>query len=129
MITSLFEGDQRSKRQVVHYNEMPKVLVDAVLAIEDRRFFQHNGVNFVRFAEAVWIDFTRQRHEQGGSTLTMQLARGFFLTPQKTIKRTLTEMLIAIELEQKFRQQQIFELHGNWQDLRQRASLTISAVA
>jgi len=81
MITSLFEGDQRSKRQVVHYNEMPKVLVDAVLAIEDRRFFQHSGVNFVRFAEAAWIDVTRQRHEQGGSTITMQLARGFFLTP------------------------------------------------
>jgi len=129
MITSLFEGDQRSKRQVVHYNEMPKVLVDAVLAIEDRRFFQHNGVNFVRFAEAVWIDFTRQRHEQGGSTLTMQLARGFFLTPQKTIKRKLTEMLIAIELEQKFSKQQIFEFYGNWVDLGQRGSFQISGFA
>src|SRR6202140_541028 len=105
MITSLFEGDQRSKRQVVHYNEMPKALVDAVLAIEDRRFFQHNGVNFLRFAEAAWIDFTRQRHEQGGSTITMQLARGFFLTPEKTIKRKLTEMLIEMELEQRFGQQ------------------------
>ena len=83
MITSLFEGDQRSKRQVVHYNEMPPVLVSAVLAIEDRRFFQHNGVNFARFAEAAWIDLSHQRHEQGGSTVTMQLARGFFLTPQK----------------------------------------------
>jgi len=117
MITSLFEGDQRSKRQVVHYDEMPKVLVDAVLSIEDRRFFQHNGVNFVRFAEAAWIDVTRQRHEQGGSTLTMQLARGFFLTPQKTIKRKLTEMLIAMELEQKFNKQQIFEFYGNWVNL------------
>ncbi|MBO0911731.1 MAG: transglycosylase domain-containing protein, partial [Acidobacteria bacterium] len=68
MITSLFEGDQRSKRQVVHYNEMPKVLVDAVLAIEDRRFFQHNGINFLRFAEAAWIDLTRpftRQVEQG----------------------------------------------------------------
>ncbi|MBV9183068.1 MAG: transglycosylase domain-containing protein, partial [Acidobacteria bacterium] len=59
MITSLFEGDQRSKRQVIHYNDMPKVLVDAVVAIEDRRFFQHNGVNFARFAEAAWIDVMR----------------------------------------------------------------------
>ncbi len=129
MITSLFEGDQRSKREVVHYNEMPKVLVDAVLAIEDRRFFQHNGVNFLRFAEAAWIDFTRQRHEQGGSTLTMQLARGFFLTPQKTIKRKLTEMLIAIELEQKFTKQQIFEFYGNWVDLGQRGSFEVSGFA
>ena len=53
MVTSLFEGDQRSKRQVVHYNEMPKVLVDAVLAIEDRRFFEHSGINFVRMFGAV----------------------------------------------------------------------------
>jgi penicillin-binding protein 1B len=129
MVTSLFEGDQRSKRQVVHYNEMPKTLVDAVLAIEDRRFFQHSGVNFGRFAEAAWIDFTRQRHDQGGSTLTMQLARGFFLTPQKTVKRKLTEMLIAIELEQKFSKQEIFEFYGNWVDLGQRGSFEISGFA
>jgi penicillin-binding protein 1B len=128
MITSLF-GDQRSKREVVHYNEMPKTLVDAVLAIEDRRFFQHNGVNFLRFAEAAWIDFTRQRHEQGGSTLTMQLARGFFLTPEKTIKRKLTEMLIAMELEQRFSKQEIFEFYGNWVDLGQRGSFEISGFA
>ncbi|PYV84989.1 MAG: penicillin-binding protein [Acidobacteria bacterium] len=112
MITSLFEGDQRSKRQVVHYNEIPGVMVSAVLAIEDRRFFEHSGVNFGRFAQAAWIDVTRQRHEQGGSTITMQLARGFFLTPQKTIKRKLTEMLIATELEQKFAKQQIFEFYA-----------------
>jgi penicillin-binding protein 1B len=129
MVTSLFEGDQRSKREVVHYNDMPKVMVDAVLAIEDRRFFQHNGVNFVRFAEAVWIDLMHQRHEQGGSTLTMQLARGFFLTPQKTVKRKLTEMLIALELEQKFNKQQIFEFYGNWVNLGQRGSFQISGFA
>ena len=129
MITSLFEGDQRAKREVVHYNDMPKSLVDAVLAIEDRRFFQHNGVNFLRFAEAAWIDFTRQRHEQGGSTLTMQLARGFFLTPEKTIKRKLTEMLIAMELEQRFSKQEIFEFYGNWVDLGQRGSFEISGFA
>jgi penicillin-binding protein 1B len=129
MVTSLFEGDQRAKRQVVHYNEMPKILVDAVLAIEDRRFFEHSGVNFVRFAEAAWIDVTRQRHEQGGSTITMQLSRGFFLTPEKTLKRKLTEMLIATELEQKFTKQQIFEFYANWVPLGQRGSFAISGFA
>lgn len=129
MVTSLFEGDQRAKRQVVHYNDMPKILVDAVLAIEDRRFFEHNGVNFVRFAEAAWIDVTRQRHEQGGSTITMQLSRGFFLTPEKTLKRKLTEMLIATELEQKFTKQQIFEFYANWVPLGQRGSFAISGLA
>ena len=61
LITSLFDAEQRSKRKLVKYDDMPKVLVDAVIAIEDRRFFQHNGVNFMRMAEATWIDFTRQR--------------------------------------------------------------------
>jgi penicillin-binding protein 1B len=129
LVTSLFDYEQRSKRQVVKYSEIPKVLVDAVLAIEDRRFFEHSGVNFLRMFEAVWIDLTRQRHEQGGSTITMQLSRGFFLTPEKTIRRKLTEMLIAEELEQKFSKQQIFEFYGNWVNLGQRGSFAISGFA
>jgi penicillin-binding protein 1B len=129
MITSLFDAEQRSKRQIVKYNQIPKVMVDAVVSIEDRRFFEHSGVNFVRMAEAFWGDVVHGRREQGGSTLTMQLARGFFLTPEKTIKRKLTEMLIAEELEQKLSKQQIFELYANWVDLGQRGSFTISGFA
>ena len=129
MITALFDAEQRSKRQVVKYDDIPKIMVDAVLAIEDRRFFEHSGVNFVRMAEATWVDLTHQRHEQGGSTLTMQLSRGFFLTPQKTVKRKLVEMLIATELEQKFSKQQIFEFYANWVDLGQRGSFAISGFA
>jgi len=100
-----------------------------VLAIEDRRFFEHSGVNFLRMAEATWIDVTRGRHEQGGSTLTMQLSRGFFLSPEKTVRRKLIEMLIAEELEQKFTKQQIFEFYANWVDLGQRGSFAISGFA
>jgi penicillin-binding protein 1B len=125
MITSLFD-QQRSKRQVLKYDEIPKIQIDAVLAIEDRRFFQHSGVNFVRMVEAAWVDFTHERHEQGGSTLTMQLSRGFFLSPEKTVRRKLIEMLIAEELEQKFSKQQILEFYANWVDLGQRGSFTIS---
>ncbi|MGA9393612.1 MAG: transglycosylase domain-containing protein, partial [Candidatus Sulfotelmatobacter sp.] len=68
-------------------------------------------------------------HEQGGSTITMQLSRGFFLTPEKTVRRKLTEMLIAEELEQKFSKQQIFEFYGNWVNLGQRGSFAISGFA
>ncbi|HVI09454.1 MAG TPA: PBP1A family penicillin-binding protein [Candidatus Binatia bacterium] len=128
LVTSLY-SEQRAKRQLVKYNEIPKVMVDAVLAIEDRRFFEHSGVNFIRMFEAAWIDFTRQRHDQGGSTITMQLSRGFFLTPEKTIRRKLTEMLIAEELEQKFSKQQIFEFYANWVNLGQRGSFAISGFA
>ncbi len=129
LVTALFDAEQRSKRQLVKYDEIPKIMVDAVVSIEDRRFFQHGGVNFLRLAEAFWIDVTRQRHEQGGSTITMQLSRAFFLTPEKTVKRKLSEIMIALELEQKFSKQQIFEFYANRVDLGQRGSFTISGFA
>ena len=129
LVTALFDAEQRSKREVVKYNEIPTVMVQAVLAIEDRRFFEHSGVNFLRTFEALWEDVLRQRRAQGGSTLTQQLARGFFLTPEKSIKRKLTEMIIAEELEQKFSKQQIFEFYANWVPLGQRGSFAISGLA
>ena len=129
LVTALFDAEQRSKRELVKYDDIPAQMVQAVLAIEDRRFFEHSGVNFLRMAEAAWIDVIRGRHEQGGSTLTMQLSRGFFLTPEKTVKRKLTEMLIAEELEQKFSKKQIFEFYANWVDLGQRGSFAISGFA
>ena len=129
LVTSLFDAEQRSKRTMVKYDNIPKVMVDAVISIEDRRFFQHGGVNFLRLAEAAWIDFTHQRHQQGGSTITMQLSRAFFLSPEKTFKRKLIEMLIAVQLEQKFSKQQILEFYANRVDLGQRGSFTISGFA
>ena len=129
LVASLFDAEQRSKRSLVKYDEIPKVMVEAVTAIEDRRFFQHSGVNFFRLAEAAWVDFTHQRHQQGGSTITMQLSRAFFLSPEKTLRRKLIEMLIAVELEQKFSKQQIFEFYANRVDLGQRGSFTISGFA
>jgi len=129
LVTALFDAEQRSKRELVTYNDIPPQMVQAVLAIEDRRFFEHGGVNFGRTVEAVWEDVIRQRRAQGGSTLTQQLARGFFLTPEKSIKRKLTEMLIAEEMEQKFSKQQIFEFYANWVNLGQRGSFAISGFA
>jgi len=129
LVTALFDAEQRSKRELVKYNEIPPVMVQAVLAIEDRRFFEHSGVNYLRMLEAAWIDLMRGRQSQGGSTITMQLSRGFFLTPEKTIKRKLIEMLIAEELEHKFTKQQIFEFYANWVDLGQRGSFAISGFA
>jgi penicillin-binding protein 1B len=136
LVTSLFDSEQRSKRKLVKYNEIPPVMVQAVLAIEDRSFFEHSGVNFVRFFGAVIADLTRrvglthQKFDQGGSTLTMQLSRGFFLNPEdKTVKRKLTEMLISEELERKFTKQQIFEIYADWVPLGQRGSFAISGLA
>ncbi len=126
MITSLFGSEDRSKRQIVTFDDIPKDLVSAVLAIEDRRFFQHSGVNYFRLMEAGASDILHGHRGQGGSTLTMQLSRGFFLTPEKTVKRKLTEMLIAIELEQKFSKQRIFEMYANQVPMGQRGSFSIN---
>ncbi len=125
LVTALFNGEGRSKRQLVHYPDIPKVMLNAVLAIEDRRFFQHNGVNYFRLLEAAWADLLSGGKSQGGSTITMQVSRAFFLTPQKTVTRKISEMLIAFQLEQRFTKQQIFELYANEVDLGQRGSFTI----
>ncbi len=129
LVTALFEGQDRSKREIIKFGEIPQPLVDAVLAIEDRRFFQHSGVNYYRLMEAAVIDVREGRHGQGGSTLTMQLSRGFFLSPEKTVKRKLVEMLIAIELEHKFSKQRIFEMYANQVYMGQRGSFTINGFA
>ncbi len=128
LVTALFEGSDRTKRQLIKFNELPQDLVNAIVAIEDRRFFQHSGVNYYRLAEAGMTDIMHGHRTQGGSTLTMQLSRGFFLTPEKTIKRKLTEMLIAMDLEQKFSKQQIFQMYANEVPLGQRGTYSIMGV-
>jgi penicillin-binding protein 1B len=128
LLTSL-DAEERAKRQVVKYNEIPKVLVNAVTSIEDRKFFEHSGINYVRLLGAAWADVRSGGKSQGASTITMQISRGFFLTPQKTLKRKLTEMLIAVELEQKLSKEQIFELYANQVDMGQRGSFTIHGFA
>ena len=100
--------------------------MQAVLAIEDRRFFEHSGVNYWRLLEAVFHDVTTGQKQQGGSTLTMQLARGFFLTPEKRIKRKIIEIVITFQLEHRFNKQQIFEMYANQINLGQRGSFSIN---
>ncbi|HEU5453126.1 MAG TPA: transglycosylase domain-containing protein, partial [Terriglobales bacterium] len=129
LITAL-GSQERAKRQLVRYEDIPKVMVNAVLAIEDRRFFEHSGINFLRFLQAAWIDLREGgQKRQGGSTITMQVSRKFFLTPEKTIKRKLVEMLISVELEQKLTKQQIFEMYANESDMGQRGSYAIVGFA
>jgi penicillin-binding protein 1B len=125
LITGLSEDANRTKRRLVTYDELPKYLVPSVLAIEDRRFFEHGGVNYFRLLEAGLNDIRSGRRQQGGSTLTMQLARGFFLTPEKKIKRKLIEIVITFQLEHRFTKQQIFQMYANQINLGQRGSFAI----
>jgi penicillin-binding protein 1B len=125
LITGLSDDANRSKRRLVTYDEIPPNLVQAVLAIEDRRFFEHSGVNYGRLVEAVYRDVVSGRKQQGGSTLTMQLARGFFLSPEKLYTRKLIEIVITFQLEHRFTKKQIFEMYANQINLGQRGSFSI----
>ena len=128
LITALSEGASRTKRRMVTYNQIPPHMVQAVLAIEDRRFFEHSGVNYVRLTKCFVADVISHQKECGGSTLTMQLARGFFLTPNKTFSRKIAEIMITFQLEARFTKQQIFEMYANEINLGQRGSFAIDGI-
>jgi len=125
LITGLSDDASRTKRRLISYNEIPQNLIQAVMAIEDRRFFEHNGVNFWRLISAGIQDVFSGHKRQGGSTLTMQLSRGFFLSPEKTWKRKVIEIVITFQLEHRFTKQQIFEMYANQINLGQRGSFSI----
>ena len=125
LITAL-SGENRTKRRLVTYQEIPPNLVQAVLAIEDRRFFEHGGINYMRIAKCAVEDTLTGHKECGGSTLTMQLARGFFLSPEKKFTRKLIEIIITFQLEARFNKQQIFEMYANQINIGQRGSFGIN---
>lgn len=127
LITGLSEDANRTKRRLTTYDEIPQNLVHAVVAIEDRRFFEHGGVDYIRILGALRNDMTPgRRFVEGGSTLTMQLARGFFLTPERRIKRKLIEILITFQLEHRFTKKQIFEMYANQVPMGQIGSFAIN---
>ena len=117
LITALSEDKNRTKRRLVTYREIPPHMVQAVLAIEDRDFFNHGGINYLRTAKCVVIDLATGHKRCGGSTLTQQLAKNLFLSPQKDWKRKAIEMLITFQLENRFNKQQIFEMYANEMNL------------
>ena len=127
LITNLFDR-KRQKRRLVSYGDIPKVLVDSIVSVEDKRFFQHSGFDPVRILKAVVKDIQEGRKAEGASTLSMQLARGFWLTQEKTWQRKLAEALITIQIEQKLSKEQIFEYYANNVDLGQRRSFAIHGV-
>ena len=129
LITAMSEDKGRTKRRLVTYNQIPPRMVQAVLAIEDRRFFEHGGINYVRTIKCGVQDMLAHHMSCGGSTLTQQLARGFFLTPEKTYKRKIAEIMITYQLEARFNKQQIFEMYANQIPLGQRGSFTVAGFA
>jgi len=128
LITNLFDS-QREKRRPVRYEDLPPTLVQAILSAEDKRFFEHPGFDFIRIFGAAWADLRHAQHFQGASTITMQVARTYFLSTDRTWRRKLAEAMLSFELEQRFNKQRIFEMYANEVYLGNRGSFGIRGFA
>ncbi len=111
LITNI--SDSRDRRMVVRFSDLPPVLVHAVISAEDKRFFEHSGLDPLRIAKAALVDVRDGRKEQGASTITMQLARNLYLDRDKNWRRKIAEILISVHLERTLTKQQIFEYYAN----------------
>lgn len=101
------------RRIDIPYSGFSPLLREAVIAIEDKNFESHWGVNLIRVAEAAWHDLRSDSRSQGASTITMQLARNLFLSDQRTFSRKIQEIFLSLQIEHAFTKQQIFTLYGN----------------
>jgi len=119
-------SDNHEKRRLVRFADLPTNLVNAVISVEDKRFFSHSGIDFRRLLKAAYVDLKAGRKQQGASTLSMQLARSLWLEPQKSWRRKVEEIAITLHLESKLHKRQIFEDYANQIYLGQRGPFSIT---
>ena len=119
-ITQLYDDQDRvigqfalQRRVIDTYNDFPKVLRDALISTEDKEFEKHWGVDVWRVFGAAWRDVMLDSRAQGASTLTMQLARNLFLSPDRNFRRKMQEVMLSIQIERRFTKPQIFTLYAN----------------
>jgi len=119
-ITQLYDDQNRvigqfalQRRVIDSYGDFPKVLRDALISTEDKDFEKHWGVDVWRVFGAAWRDVMLESRAQGASTLTMQLARNLFLSPDRNFRRKMQEVLLSIQIERRFTKEQIFSLYAN----------------
>lgn len=116
------------KREALSYDEIPPVLVQAILAIEDRRFFEHSGVDVNGLARALLRNAGDERLGQGGSTITQQLVKNTYLSPEKTLQRKYAEAMLSLALERRLSKKDIFALYCNEIYLGQRGAVAVRGV-
>src|SRR6202045_59440 len=119
-VTELYDGQGRvigtfalQRRVIAVYDDYPEVLRNALVSIEDKDFYRHSGINLWRIVGAAYRDIESGGKVQGASTLTMQLARNLFLSPDRSFYRKVQESLLAIQIERRFTKPQIFTLYAN----------------
>jgi penicillin-binding protein 1B len=123
-----YYGPAHEQRELVRLGAVPRHLVDAVLAVEDQRFEEHRGIDWVRVLGAAWANVRAGSIQQGGSTLTQQLVKNFFLTPDRTLERKVQEALMAVLVEARYEKPAILEAYLNEIYLGQRGSTSIHGV-
>lgn len=116
------------KREALSYDEIPPVLVQAILAIEDRRFFDHSGVDVSGLARALLRNAGDERMGHGGSTITQQLVKNTYLSPDKTLQRKYAEAILSLALERRLSKEDIFALYCNEIFLGQRGAVSVRGV-
>jgi penicillin-binding protein 1B len=123
-----YYGPHREQRELVQLEQLPRHLVDAVLAVEDQRFDSHPGIDLQRIVGALLANLRAGSIRQGGSTLTQQLVKNFFLTPERTYRRKLQEALMALLVEARYDKPAILETYLNEIYLGQRGATAIHGV-
>lgn len=112
LLGAIFQGDWQQRR-LVPLSDIPPAFVDAILAAEDHRFYEHHGIDVVRTLKAGWVDFSAGHLVQGGSTLTQQLMKNFFLTSERNWRRKVKEALMAYIAERQYSKDEILENYIN----------------
>jgi penicillin-binding protein 1B len=123
-----FFGPERERRQLISIEQVPDYLIRAVLAAEDHRFFQHHGIDFRSIFRALVANLRHGSIRQGGSTLTQQLAKNYFLTSARTITRKFKEIILSLIIELKYGKREILEIYLNEIYLGQKGSVAINGV-
>jgi penicillin-binding protein 1B len=126
-LATLF-GSDWEKRTLVRLEQLPPHVIDAVVAIEDRRFFRHNGVDMVSIGRALINNVRGDGLYQGASTITQQLVKNLYLSPEKTLKRKISEATMAVLMEAKYSKEQILEFYLNEVYLGQRGPVSIKGI-
>jgi penicillin-binding protein 1B len=116
------------KRELLSYGEIPPVMVHAILAIEDRRFFEHSGVDLNGLARAALRNAGDERLAYGGSTITQQLVKNTYLSPEKTLERKYAEAMLSVALERRLSKNDIFTLYCNEIYLGQRGAVAVRGI-
>jgi len=125
---SLFFGPEREQRRLISIDDVPVQVQRAFLAAEDVRFYEHHGLDFRGILRAIYADLRQKGIYQGGSTITQQLAKNYFLTPEKTLSRKLKEMLLAVVMETKYEKKEILEIYLNEIYFGQNGSVAINGL-